>query len=68
MVRLHADDAASQLGESRQVKPVPAADVDNVRTTPVDLLGHRYPHCSIGVDSHVLPLIDIRPVPDVGAG
>lgn len=40
---LYADDAAGPLGESRQVKPVSAADVDDVGTTPVDPIGQCCP-------------------------
>src|SRR5581483_10895183 len=65
---LNTDNAAGPPGELRQVKPVPAADVDDVGTTPVDLRGQRSPHRSVGVDGLILPLVDIRPVPDVRAG
>lgn len=38
-VRFHAGNAACSLGESRQVEPVSAADVDDVGAAPVHQVG-----------------------------
>jgi hypothetical protein len=65
---LHADDAACPLGESRQVKPVSAADVYDVGTTPVDSVGQCCPERPVGVDGVILPLVNLGPVPDIRAG